>query len=500
MDYIIYMSTMVFQLFVFLITAYYLVISIFGLKLKKEGENYDIPQKTFALIVAAHNEEMVIGQSVDSLRNLDYPEELYDIFVIADNCTDRTKLVAEQHGASVFERFNRSKRGKGYALEWMFNNIFNMEKNYDAVVVFDADNVASRNFLKEMNKKLKVGYSVVQGYIDSKNPHDSWITESYSISFWTANRLFQSSRAKLGLSNQIGGTGFCVETELLKEFGWGATCLTEDLEFTCKLVLSGHKVGWSHNAVVYDEKPLTLRQSWTQRKRWMQGFADVASRFLPRLLKKAFRDRDMVAFDCALYTIQPFVVIGLGLSVLLTTLQMNAEHGLGIFTLMDGITRLVNPKGLSELDGIVPMIWLSFSAFQFLLTPIVMVLEKKLSKRMLGFFTLYSLNIFVMYYLSTKLGRNVDLGIIESSTRYWLLLSAQSIYFLIFVGMLTSLDGKKSLKIFVWYLLYGIYTLSWIPITIQGIIDKNKKEWSHTKHTRQISISDIESVDNKSVA
>ncbi len=117
-----------------------------------------------------------------------------------------------------------------------------------------------------MNYKLLKGYKVVQGYIDSKNPDDSWITESYSISFWTVNRLFQLGRANLGLSNQIGGTGFCIETTILKELGWGVTCLADDLEFTSKLVLNGHKVGWAHNAIVYDEKPLTLKQSWNQRK------------------------------------------------------------------------------------------------------------------------------------------------------------------------------------------------------------------------------------------
>lgn len=140
-----------------------------------------------------------------------------------------------------------------------------------------------------MNYKMLKGYKVVQGYIDSKNPNDSWITGSYSIAFWTTNRLFQLARTNLGLSNQIGGTGFCMDSKTLKELGWGATCLTEDLEFTCKLVLNGHKVGWAHNARVYDEKPLTLKQSWNQRKRWMQGFADVSSKFFTKLIKKLSR-------------------------------------------------------------------------------------------------------------------------------------------------------------------------------------------------------------------
>ncbi len=145
--------------------------------------------------------------------------------------------------------------------------------------MFDADNLVHKNFLKEMNKKMCKGYKVVQGYLDSKNPEDTWITGSYSIAFWSCNRMFQLARYNLGLSSQLGGTGFCIDTDILKELGWGATCLTEDLEFSCKIILNGYKVGWAHDAIIYDEKPLTLGQSWRQRKRWMQGFADVSSRY-----------------------------------------------------------------------------------------------------------------------------------------------------------------------------------------------------------------------------
>ena len=220
---------------------YYLFISFFGIWKGRKTKNIR-PQKSFALIVAAHNEEVVIADIVDSLKMLDYPKELYDIFVVADNCTDKTAYIARQKGALVYERTNKDKRGKGYALEWMFSKLFKLKKKYDAVAIFDADNLAHKNFLLEMNKKLCEGYKVVQGYLDSKNPKDTWITGSYSIAFWTCNRMFQLSRSNMGLSSQLGGTGFCIDTEMLKKLGWGATCLTEDLEFTCKLVLNGYKV------------------------------------------------------------------------------------------------------------------------------------------------------------------------------------------------------------------------------------------------------------------
>lgn len=313
----IYFVAKLFQAFMFIVGGYFFIISLFGWIRKQEpdAEQY-LPLKRFAVVIAAHNEELVIGHIIDSLHQQNYPRDLYDIMVIADNCTDKTSAIAKEHNALVFQRQNNEERGKGYALEWMFNKIYKMDKIYDAICVFDADNLVSTNFLSEMNKQLQRGYKAVQGYVDSKNPYDSWITYSYSISFWLANRLFQLSRYNLGLTCGLCGTGFCVDMDTLKKIGWGATCLTEDLEFTMKLSLHDIKIGWSHNAVVYDEKPLTLKQSWRQRKRWMQGHTDCAIRYFPSLLYKAIKQKNFIAIDCAIYLCQPIRFILLGIATL----------------------------------------------------------------------------------------------------------------------------------------------------------------------------------------
>jgi len=306
------------QFMLFPVFVYHFIISMFGWVKKKETDpDLFKAEKRFAIFVAAHNEETVIGNIVRNLMSLDYPKELYDVYVIADNCTDNTAAISRENGAKVLERFDKVKKGKGYALEWAFEKMFKMDKKYDAVCVFDADNLVSANFLKVMNKHLCIGHDVIQGYLDSKNPYDTIISGSYAITYWINNRLFQLARYYLGLSCAIGGTGFVVSTDVLKKIGWGATCLTEDLEFTMKLALNGKKVYWSDEVAVYDEKPLTLRQSWRQRKRWMQGQADCLCRYFLLLLLKAIKDRSMVAFDCAMYLVQPVIIVfgGIGLII-----------------------------------------------------------------------------------------------------------------------------------------------------------------------------------------
>jgi cellulose synthase/poly-beta-1,6-N-acetylglucosamine synthase-like glycosyltransferase len=322
------------QVIIIFLTFYYFILSLFGLYRRREAKILT-PSKSFAIVVAAHNEEAVIGPLVENLQLLDYPKELYDIFVVADNCTDKTALIAKNSGAIVHQRFNTEKRGKGYALEWMFHRLFKMERQYDAIVIFDADNLVKDNFLVEMNSKLCQGHKIIQCYLDSKNPFDTWVTNTFSIAFWVTNRLLQLARYNTGcLSNVLGGTGMCISTDVLKEFGWGATSLTEDLEFSMKALSHGVKTTWAHDAVVYDEKPLTFMQSWYQRKRWAQGQVDVAGRYFFPLIIKGFRERKIMYFDAAVHLFQPALVMIATFFMLVNLISSLQVHYTHIFTLV----------------------------------------------------------------------------------------------------------------------------------------------------------------------
>ncbi|MEG0296271.1 MAG: glycosyltransferase family 2 protein [Clostridium sp.] len=459
----IFIITGVFQIFVFAITIYYAGLAIFGLRRRHEKKDYT-PKNKFAMIIAAHNEEVVIGRLIESMQNQDYPKELYDIFVIADNCNDNTAKIARSYGVKVYERFNTEKRGKGYALEWMFSKIYKMNTQYDAIAIFDADNLVNKSWIKEINSKMSEGYKVVQGYIDSKNPNDSWITASYSIAFWAQNRMFQLSRANVGLSNQIGGTGFAIKLDILKQYGWGATCLTEDLEFSCKMILNGEKVGWAHDAIIYDEKPLTLNQSWVQRRRWMRGFSDVASRYFFKLLKTGIKERKWFIIDCAIYVMNPFLTLMVGLSMILTFMQISTESGLNIFIMPDLLGNVV-----FQILGVT----------QFLLTPLIMMLDKKISKGFFVMLAFYSLNVFILPAMLTG-----DVELIK-------VIAINAVFNAAFLLAVLVFLGKKSLILFFRFLLYAVYTLTWIPITIQGILNKHDKEWNPTKHVRSVEICDV---------
>lgn len=259
------------QVLVWIINMFWLyqfIISITSLIKFKEKPMLTDKKHRFIIALPANNEEGVIGNLIKSLQMQDYDKSLYDIYVIADNCTDGTANVARENGAIVYERFDEDKKTKGYALNWFLDKMKDKKEDYDALLVFDADNVVDKNFLNVMNKKLCQGEVLVQGYRDIKNPTDTWVSGGYAIFYWTMNRLYHLARYNMGLSPLINGTAFMVKWDILIDEGWNTKTLTEDIEFALINISKGVKLGWAKDAIVYDEQPLTFKQSWKQRERW----------------------------------------------------------------------------------------------------------------------------------------------------------------------------------------------------------------------------------------
>ena len=278
----------------------------------------------FMAIIPAHNEESVVKNLIESLKKQDYPKELLDIYVIADNCTDNTAQVAREAGAIVYERFDSLKKTKGFAMQWFLNKIMEENDVYDAFCVFDADNIVMPDFITNMNKKLCQGEEVVQGYRDIKNPTDTWITAGYAIFYWTMNRFYHLARYNLGLSPLINGTGFMVKMDVVRQDGWNTKTLTEDIEFSLKNIAKGRRLGWALDAKVYDEQPLHFKQSWSQRSRWTVGHLQCVKYYTKDLCNGVIKNKTLMNFDGLLYILGipmmliTFLLLGINLAIYLS--------------------------------------------------------------------------------------------------------------------------------------------------------------------------------------
>ena len=300
----------------------------------------------FMAIIPAHNEEAVVKNLIDSLKAQNYNKDLYDIYVIADNCTDNTAKIARDAGAIVYERFNPSKKTKGYALDWFLQQKIKEDAPYDAFLVFDADNIVDPNFIKNMNKHLCQGEDVVQGYRDIKNPTDSWITAGYALFYWTMHRFYHLARYNLGLSPLLNGTGFMVRFDVVKPQGWDTVTLTEDIEFSLKRIIKGKKLGWATDAIVYDEQPVGFKQSWSQRSRWTVGHMQCIKEYTKQLATAAKENKTMMNFDGFLYIIGSIPMFIITLIILATNFLMYAGNGMTNEELIVNILRFLIPTFL----------------------------------------------------------------------------------------------------------------------------------------------------------
>ena len=268
----------------------------------------------YAVMVAARNEETVIADLIHSIKVQNYPAELIDIFVIADNCTDNTADVAREAGAIVFPRSNDKLVGKGYALDYGLKAIWEQyaDRDYEAFFVFDADNVLDANYFREMNKVFDGGAEASTSYRNSKNYGSNWISAGYAIWFLREAKYLSQARLTLNTSCAISGTGFFIAAHVLKESGgWKWHLLTEDIEFSASSIIEGRRIAYCPTAMLYDEQPITFIDSWNQRFRWAKGFYQVFWHYAGKLFKGIFTNPKGSRFACydMLMTICPAMLL-----------------------------------------------------------------------------------------------------------------------------------------------------------------------------------------------
>ena len=239
------------------------------------------PKMRFAVVVAARNEEAVIPRLVESLLGQEYPRELFDVYIVPNNCTDDTAGAALRAGANILS-CQQPVHQKGDALRQAFEQLDCC--GYDGYVVFDADNVVDRYYLKQTNDAFCAGAQVVKGRQVALNPKQSWVAGCYDMYFAGFDLLFNLPRANSMRSAKLVGTGFAVHRSVLKQLGgWNTQTIAEDAEFSAQCALAGVRVCWAPEAITYDEEPCSFWVSLRQRKRWCSGVLQVGRKMLPEL-------------------------------------------------------------------------------------------------------------------------------------------------------------------------------------------------------------------------
>ena len=263
-----------------------------------------IGQAQFLVLIPAHNEEVGIASTLESLRNLEYPSERYRVLVIADRCTDRTVALARSLNAQCFERFD-GQPGKGAALAWGIQEARHAQIAFDAVVIVDADTLADRNLLSAFNEEYQAGRQVQQGYNYISNPWASPFTRIMAVTGVLRNGRYYAGKTAIGLQGMLTGTGMCLSAEILERHGWTAFSVGEDWEFSVELLLAGEKIYFNPLAKTFAKESQNFKQASHQRLRWASGRYAVMGSKVWELIRQGIRTSSFSLIDSAVTLVAP---------------------------------------------------------------------------------------------------------------------------------------------------------------------------------------------------
>jgi cellulose synthase/poly-beta-1,6-N-acetylglucosamine synthase-like glycosyltransferase len=326
------------QILLFVSVIYLSILTIAAWFAPKKSLQISDPEQTnFAILIPANNEEVLLPKLLESIQGLEYPKSHYAVHVIADNCTDRTALVAQEYSVNVHIRHNSALIGKGYALQWCLHKIRSTGEKYDAYVFVDADSLLSPFFLEVMHAHVSSGAKVVQGYYGVKDPEISWNISLRYAALALLHYLRPLGRSVFGGSAGLKGNGMLFTPDVLARFPW-ATSVTEDIEYHMTLLLNGYCVTFAPDAVVWGEMPEKFDQSQNQLDRWESGRLQMARLYVSALVQAAWKALLQKQFRWAYryidamleHIIPPFSAL-IGLSILCLALDLLLIILIGFF-------------------------------------------------------------------------------------------------------------------------------------------------------------------------
>ena len=277
---------------------------------------------TVTVLVAAHNEEAVIMNSLEALVNVHYPQERIKIVVVNDRSKDKTGEIIEAYMAKYPGRifhFDRKegKPGKAAALKDATETVTS-----DIIVVFDADYIPGRGLIKQIvSPFFDPETGLVMGRVVPINTGHNLLTRLLDMERAGGYQVDQQARMNMGLLPQYGGTVGGVRMATLRDVGgWHDNTLAEDTDLTYRALLRGWKTVYQNRSECYEEVPETWAVRIRQIIRWAKGHNQSLRRYTGDVLKNRnlrFAERLDALLLLGVYAMSPVILIGWVLGIYL---------------------------------------------------------------------------------------------------------------------------------------------------------------------------------------
>ena len=270
---------------------------------KKPKRLFNAVENRFAVIIPARNESAGIGLLLDSLARQTYDRKKFDTFVIVDSEDDPTCTIAERYEGTHVQ-IVKNQTCKGMALDGSLKELLSLKYgNYDAYIIIDGDNVASDNFIEEMNNALASGAQIMLGKREVKNyllggkRLRSLATNCSALTYTFLDKMGNAFRTKAGIPCTMCGTGVMVRRDVIEEIGgWPYRSFTEDLEMTINAILHGWSSYFYEYAIVYTEEAISHKALDRRRARWLIGYMQISFKYRKTIAKQTYaslRDRSL---------------------------------------------------------------------------------------------------------------------------------------------------------------------------------------------------------------
>lgn len=240
-----------------------------------------------SIFIPAHNEEMVIAQTLKAMVRLNYPKDRLEVILICDNCSDQTKEIGQSFVKGfpflrVIETEDPLKgRGKATALNYALQN-----SSGDIVVVYDADNTPEKDALWYLVMGLVNDdkAAAMVGKFRVINAKKTWLTHFINIETICFQWMAQAGRWFWFGVATIPGTNFAIRRNIIEQLGgWDANAMAEDTELTIRVYDLGYHIRFFPAAVTWEQEPEIFRVWWKQRTRWARGNQYVVLKFARKI-------------------------------------------------------------------------------------------------------------------------------------------------------------------------------------------------------------------------
>lgn len=295
-----------------------LYISIFGFASvfpRKSKKKIGTKMNRFAVMIPGYKEDRVIIEVAKDALLQDYPKELYEVIVIADQFKPDTLAALRELPIRVVEVvFEVSKKSK--ALNKCMEEIGD---EWDIAMILDADNIMAHDVLTRVNDAFNKGFKAVQGHRMAKNTNTSFAILD-AVSEEINNSIFRKGHRVLGLSSALIGSGMAIDYSIYKRLMAGIDSVGEDKELEMKLLQESIMIEYEADAHIYDEKTQKSEVFVNQRRRWIAAQLSHFRQFFLDGLIKLIRHGNLDYFDKVLQMIQPPRILLSGILFLITLL------------------------------------------------------------------------------------------------------------------------------------------------------------------------------------